>query len=88
MKIAFGTIPDYTANPKGFRITGVSPGGTAEALGMQAGDILVEFGGRPIRDIQDYMGALGAFKPGDKITVKWLRGEASMQAEAVLRARQ
>jgi len=88
MKIAFGTIPDYAANPKGFRITGVSPGGTAEALGMQAGDILVEFGGRPIRDIQDYMGALGAFKPGDKVTVKWLRGESPMQAEAVLKARQ
>jgi hypothetical protein len=88
MKIAFGTIPDYAANPKGFRITGVSPGGTAEGLGMQGGDILVEFGGRPIRDIQDYMGALGAFKPGDKVTVKWLRGETPMQADAVLKARQ
>jgi hypothetical protein len=34
------------------------------------------------------MGALGAFKPGDKVTVKWLRGETPMQADAVLKARQ
>jgi hypothetical protein len=87
MRIAFGTLPDYAANPKGFRITGVSPGGTAEAIGLKEGDIIVEFGGRPIRDIQDYMAALGAFKPGDKVLVKWLRGETILQAEAVLKGR-
>jgi len=87
MRIAFGTLPDYAANPKGFRITGVSPGGTAEAIGLKEGDIIVEFGGRPIRDIQDYMAALGAFKPGDTVLVKWLRGEATLQAEAVLKGR-
>lgn len=87
MRIAFGTLPDYAANPKGFRITGVSAGGTAEAIGLQGGDIIVEFGGRAIRDIQDYMAALGAFKPGDKVLVRWLRGEAAMQAEAVLKGR-
>ncbi|MBK8726696.1 MAG: M28 family peptidase [Holophagaceae bacterium] len=87
MRIAFGTLPDYAANPKGFRITGVSPGGTAEAIGLQGGDILTDFGGRALKDIQDYMAALGAFKPGDKVVVKWLRGETPMQAEAVLKGR-
>lgn len=87
MRIAFGTLPDYAANPKGFRITGVSAGGTAEAIGLQGGDIIVEFGGRTIRDIQDYMTALGAFQPGDKVLVRWLRGDAPMQAEAVLKGR-
>lgn len=87
MRIAFGTLPDYAANPKGFRITGVSAGGTAESIGLQGGDIIVEFGGRPIRDIQDYMAALGAFKPGEKVIVRWLRGDAPMQAEAVLKGR-
>ena len=87
MRISFGTLPDYAANPRGFRITGVSPGGTAEAIGLKEGDIIIEFGGRPIRDIQDYMAALGAFKPGDTVVVKWLRGEATLQAEAVLKGR-
>jgi len=87
MRIAFGTIPDYADNAKGFRINGVSKGGTAEAIGLQAGDILTAFGDRPVKNIYDFMGALGAFKPGDKVVVRWLRGEQPMQAEATLRGR-
>ena len=87
MRIAFGTIPDYAENAKGFRVNGVSKGSTAEAIGMQAGDILVKFGDRTIKGIYDYMGALGAFKPGDKVIIQWLRGDKLMQAEAVLKGR-
>jgi hypothetical protein len=87
MRIAFGTIPDYADNPKGFRINGVSKGSTAEAIGLQAGDILVQFADKPIKSIYDFMGALGAFKPGDKAVIQWLRGEQAMQAEATLKGR-
>lgn len=87
MRIAFGSIPDYADNPKGFRINGVSKGSTAEALGLQAGDIITRFGDRPIKDIYDFMGALGAYKPGDKAVIQWLRGDQAMQAEATLRGR-
>ena len=87
MRISFGTIPDYAENPKGFRINGVSKGSTAEAIGMQTGDILVKFGEKPIKGIYDYMGVLGAFKPGDKVIIQWLRGDQLMQAEAVLKGR-
>lgn len=87
MKVAFGTIPDYAENPKGFRVQGVSPGGTAEAMGIQAGDILTAFGEVQIKTIYDYMQALGKYKGGDKVTVKWLRGDKEMQGEAVLKGR-
>lgn len=87
MRISFGTIPDYAENPKGFRINGVSKGSTAELIGMQAGDILVKFGDKPIKGIYDYMGVLGAFKPGDKVLIQWLRGDQLMKAEAVLKGR-
>ncbi len=87
MRISFGTLPDYSENPKGFRITGVSKGSTAEAIGMQAGDIMVQFGDRPVKSIYDYMGALGAFKAGDKAVIQWLRGDTLMKAEAVLKGR-
>lgn len=87
MKVAFGTIPDYAENPKGFRVQGVSPGGTAESMGIQAGDILTAFGEVPVKNIYDYMQALGKYKGGDKVTVKWLRGDTPMQAEAVLKGR-
>jgi len=88
MRIAFGTIPDYADNPKGFRINGVSKGSTAETIGMQNGDILIQFGDKPIKNVYDFMGALGAFKPGDKAIIQWLRGEQTMKAEATLKGRQ
>lgn len=88
MRIAFGTIPDYADNPKGFRINGVSKGSTAETIGMQNGDILIQFGDKPIKNVYDFMGALGAFKPGDKAMIQWLRGDQLMKAEATLKGRQ
>ncbi|HEY3400815.1 MAG TPA: M28 family peptidase [Geothrix sp.] len=87
MRVAFGTLPDYADNPKGFRINGVSKGSTAEAIGLQAGDIITGFGGRPVKSIYDFMDALGAHKPGDKALIQWLRGDQPMQAEATLKGR-
>ncbi|WP_243300590.1 M28 family peptidase [Geothrix oryzisoli] len=87
MRIAFGTLPDYADNPRGFRINGVSKGSTAEALGLQGGDIIIRFGDRPVRSIYDFMDALGAHKPGDKTMVQWIRGDHTMQAEATLKGR-
>ncbi len=87
MRIAFGTIPDYADNPKGLRINGVSKGSTAEAIGLQAGDILIQFEDKPIKSIYDFMGALGAFKPGDKAVIQWLRGDQVLRAEATLKGR-
>jgi hypothetical protein len=87
MRVAFGTIPDYADHPKGFRINGVSKGSTAEAIGLQAGDVLTGFGDRPIKSIYDFMAALGAHKPGDRAVIQWLRGDQAMQAEATLKGR-
>ncbi len=87
MRIAFGTIPDYSPCPEGFRISGVAKGGTAEALGLQGGDILTSFGGRPLKDIQDYMAALGTFAPGDQVVVTWIRAGKPMEGKATLKGR-
>jgi len=87
MRVAFGTLPDYGDNPKGFRLNGTTPGGTAEAVGLKAGDIITAFGKLPVKNIYDFMGALGAYKPGDKVVVKWLRDGAAMEAEAQLKGR-
>ncbi len=86
-RVAFGTIPDFKEDPTGFRISGVSPGSTAEALGLMGGDVLVKFGEKPVKTIYDFMDALGIYKGGDKVTVQWLRGGKPMQGEAVLRGR-
>jgi membrane-associated protease RseP (regulator of RpoE activity) len=71
----FGSIPDMgAADDNGMRLTGVSPGGPAEKAGIKGGDVIVEFGGKPVKNIYDYTDAIGAFKPGDVVTVVVLRG--------------
>jgi hypothetical protein len=87
-RIEFNVIPDYTEHPKGFRIQGVSPGKAAEKLGLQAGDILTYFGEVKVKGVYDYMEALGKYRAGDKVTIKWLRGDKEMQVETVLKGRE
>ena len=70
-----GTIPDYSANEKGFRINGTSPGSPADKAGMKEGDIIVQFGATEVRNIYDYMTALSRHQPGDDVPVTVLRGE-------------
>ena len=86
-RIAFGTVPDFSSSTGGFRISGTTQGSTAALIGLMAGDTIISFGGRSIADIYDFMEALGAFKGGDKIVVKWLRSGQEHQSEAVLRER-
>lgn len=86
-RIAFGTVPDFSGGGGGFKISGTTPGSTAEAIGLKAGDRIISFGEKQISDIYDFMEALGSFKGGDKIVVKWIREGQEHQAEATLRER-
>ena len=71
----FGSIPDMGAgDDTGMRLSGVSPGGPAEKAGLKAGDVIVEFAGKPVKNIYDYTDALGTCKPGDVVTVVVVRG--------------
>lgn len=71
----FGSIPDMGAgDDTGMRLSGVSPGGPAEKAGLKAGDVIVEFAGKAVKNIYDYTDALGTCKPGDVVTVVVVRG--------------
>jgi S1-C subfamily serine protease len=58
---------------KGLRLTGVRAGSPADSAGLKAGDIVVEFGGKPVTDLQTYSDALYGFKPGDEVEIVVLR---------------
>ncbi|MBK8981755.1 MAG: M20/M25/M40 family metallo-hydrolase [Ignavibacteria bacterium] len=73
VKIYVGTIPDYSYTGEGMKISGVKQGGPAETGGMQAGDIIVKFGNTEVKNIYDYMFAMGGFKPGDEAEITVLR---------------
>jgi aminopeptidase YwaD len=81
----FGSVPDMsTADVPGVKLAGVTAGSPADKAGVQAGDIIVEFGGRPVKDIYEYTDAIGAHKPGDVVTVVVLRGDKRLALTATL----
>jgi hypothetical protein len=66
-RVWVGGVPDYSHEGAGVAFSGVSPGSPAEQAGVQAGDVLVRFGPREIRNIYDYTYVLGEHKPGDRV---------------------
>ena len=73
MRIFTGTIPDYTADVNGLRLSGVIGGGPADRAGLQKGDVIIEIAGQTIANIYDYMYALDAMKAGQTTKVAYLR---------------
>ena len=83
----FGSIPDFTEMPNGVRFADVRDGSPAAKAGLKAGDILMEFDGKPIQNLYDFTYALRSKKPGDEVTVKVLRGTETVTASVLLRER-
>jgi Tol biopolymer transport system component len=64
LRTYLGTIPDYTTEVKGVKLSGVRGGSPAEKAGLRGGDVIVEFAGQKITNIYDYTYALDAVKIG------------------------
>lgn len=74
LPVTLGVIPDYGYTGTGMRIDGVSKGKTAEKIGLQAGDVLLQLGEFKFVDVMSYMTALQHFKKGDKTSLRIMRG--------------
>jgi hypothetical protein len=83
----FGSVPDFTEIPNGVRFADIRAGTPAAQAGLKAGDILVEFDGKPIGNLYDFTYALRSKKPGDMVIVKVLRGTETVTASVLLRER-
>lgn len=73
-KVSLSIVPNYAYDGEGMKVDDVNPGGPGEKAGMQKGDVIVRFGGKPVRNIYDYTYALGEFNPGDKVDIVVRRG--------------
>jgi S1-C subfamily serine protease len=82
-----GGIPDYSDEAAGVKLSGVTPGSPAEKAGLLAGDVIVRFGEKEIRNIYDYTYSLQERKPGEHVRVVVKRGGAEVALEVVLGAR-
>lgn len=80
----FGSVPDFAAVPNGVKFADVRNGSPADKAGLKGGDILIEFDGKPVANLQDYTYLLRAKKPGDIVEVKVLRGETKVAAQVTL----
>ena len=69
LRAYLGTIPDYTTEVKGVKISGVRAGSPAEKGGLLGGDVIVEFGAQKIANIYDYTYSLDAVKIGTPVKV-------------------
>lgn len=69
LRAYLGTIPDYTMDVKGVKLSGVRGASPAEKAGLKGGDVIVEFAGQKIANIYDYTYALDAVKIGVPVQV-------------------
>ncbi|MCS6831230.1 MAG: M28 family peptidase [bacterium] len=87
VRVYVGTIPDYSEDVKGMRISGVREGSPAQKAGLRSGDVIVRFGEQKVESIYDYMDALNRYKPGDTVTIVVLRNGEEVELTLTLEAR-
>ena len=83
----FGSIPDFGQVENGVKFSDVKPASPAEKAGLKAGDILVQFGDKPIKNLYDFTDALRRSKVGDVIDVTVLRDGKPVKASVKLEQR-
>jgi hypothetical protein len=84
----FGSVPDFAEGIVGVKFADVREGSPAAKAGLKAGDIMVEFDGKPLQNLYDFTYALRGKKPGDQVKVKVLRNGQPLEVTAVLSRRE
>ncbi len=85
MGASLGTIPTYGADPTappGMVISDVVPGGAAAAAGLRAGDRIVKLGDVDVRSVEDLMFVLTSARPGQHVSVIYVRDGARATVDA------
>ena len=83
----FGSVPDFGQVENGVKFSDVRPNSPAAKAGLKAGDILVQFGDKPIKNLYDFTDALRRSKVGDVVEVKVLRSGQPLTASVKLEQR-
>ncbi|MEO6525836.1 MAG: M28 family peptidase [Gemmatimonadaceae bacterium] len=86
--VYLGTIPDMgSSDLPGLKLTGVRIGSPADVGGLKAGDVIVELDGKTVKDLYSYSEALYANKPGEVVSIAYLRNGARHTTSVTLGTR-
>ncbi len=86
-RVSLGFMPDFATEGEGVKVGPVSPGGAAEAAGIQAGDTIVALDGEPVASLAEYAAMLRQYGPGDQVIVSVLRGGSKIDLPAIVQER-
>lgn len=83
IKVRFGIMPgDYSGEKPGVLIGDLSgPDLPAAKAGLKGGDRMTKWNGQDVADVQGWMKFLGQHKPGDKVTVTYIRTVDGVEKE-------
>ena len=68
-----GFAPAYGEEGEGVLVDSVTDGGPAAKGGIKKGDRIVEIAGKPVKNLEAYMSAMGGHKAGENLEVTVLR---------------
>lgn len=88
LRAYLGTIPDYTTEVEGVKLSGVREGGPADNGGVKGGDVVVKLAGQEIKNIYDYTYALDAVKIGEPTEIAVMRDGERVTLTVVPEARE
>jgi serine protease Do len=77
-----GVVTDE--DDKGAKITSITKESGAEKAGLQKGDVITKIDNKKVEDAEDVSEAVRAHKPGDKISITYLRDGKEQKATAEL----
>jgi hypothetical protein len=77
-----GIMPRYDESGDGMEISGVMPGGAAEAAGLKKGDKITAIAGKPVKNVQDYMAAMSGLKRGEDVELSITRDGKPLKVKA------
>jgi Zn-dependent M28 family amino/carboxypeptidase len=75
----------FIASKESNTVAFVRPNGAASSAGLKSGDVLTHINEYTIETPKDYRAALDNSNRGDKVKIKWLRGDVAMEADVVLK---
>jgi hypothetical protein len=81
------TATGVARRPRGAIVTAVAPRSPADVAGVKAGDRIVAVDGRLVNSVQDLVGELARFEPGQKLKLQYSRGDRLDTADVALATR-